>query len=173
MDSDDAWRFTTLWMQAHPAVAGVLWAMVRDPHAVDDLLQEVAAAAFRGLESWDPGRSFTAWAVGIARHKAVDWLRRRAAEVPLDDVSLDRLGEACTRCAPELSAREIALHACLEGLAGRSRQALAWHHGEDRPVDEVAHRLRVSVANAKVLLFRARAALRACIDRRIVAERGP
>ena len=76
MEPSPQFRFTQLWMQAQPVVVSVLTAQLRDRTAVEDVMQEVALAAFQALPGFDERRSFTGWVVGIAQHKAVDWLRR-------------------------------------------------------------------------------------------------
>ena len=47
MADTDQELFTLRWMQAQPVVASVLRAMLRDPSAVDDLLQETAVTAYQ------------------------------------------------------------------------------------------------------------------------------
>ena len=70
-------RFTRLWLPAQPVVVSVLAARIGDRVAVEDLVQEVALAAFKQLHQYDESRSFTAWVLGIAQHKAIDWLRKK------------------------------------------------------------------------------------------------
>jgi RNA polymerase sigma-70 factor (ECF subfamily) len=68
----DDYRFARRWLEAQPAVASFLTALVPDPHAVDDLIQEVALTVYRRLDDYDERRSFTGWALGIARYKALE-----------------------------------------------------------------------------------------------------
>ena len=167
----DELLFTRLWVAAQPAVASTLVVLLRDRHAVEDALQEAALAAYRSFADYDTGRSFTAWAIGIARHKAIDALRRRGGSAALlDAVAIDGLVDAATRLVPELGPRELALHACLGGLTARAHEALRLRYVEDHDLAGIAALLRISVNHAKVVLHRAREALRACIDRRLQAE---
>jgi RNA polymerase sigma-70 factor (ECF subfamily) len=161
----DDLAFTRAWMAAQPAVASTVIALVWDRHAADDLVQEVAVAAYEGRDRVAPGRDFTAWAVGIARHKAVDWLRaRRPAELP-DPDALACVAEAAIDQADDLARQEAALHRCVAALDGRARRIVDLFYGQDRPVVEVAAALGVTVGNAKVMLHRVRAALRTCVER--------
>lgn len=79
--------FEVLWIRYAPTVQGILLSMV-DDHAAEDLTQEVAVAAFRGLASLAQRESFPAWLCAIARNAGRDALasRRKRAEVSLDTV---------------------------------------------------------------------------------------
>jgi len=61
MNSGDELQFTQMWVPVQSAVASYLAALVRDTHAVDDLLQEVAIVALRRMGDYDPQRPFIAW----------------------------------------------------------------------------------------------------------------
>lgn len=165
-------RFTRLWLPAQPVVVSVLAARVGDRAAVEDLVQEVALAAFRQLAQYDETRSFTAWVLGIAQHKAVDWLRRNGPKrlVVRDEQALATLMQVGAELERELSERELALHGCLEVLQGRAREVVRHHYVDERPVAEIATAMGLSVANIKVMLYRVREALRACVEKRLSAE---
>lgn len=57
---------------------------------VDDVAQEVLLTVHRARQTYDPARSFSAWLCAIARHRAIDALRRhgrqdrREVHAPLD-----------------------------------------------------------------------------------------
>lgn len=171
--SADHLRFTRLWMQAQPVVVSMLTLRLRDRAAVDDLTQEVALAALQGFSEFDATRSFTAWTTGIAQHKAVDWLRRNGARklVITDEEALATLTAVGAELDRELSERELALHGCVEVLAGRGRDVVRLHYAEGLPLADIAERLGLSLANVKVTLYRIREALRACVEKRLAGER--
>ncbi|HEX3133086.1 MAG TPA: RNA polymerase sigma factor [Planctomycetota bacterium] len=165
-------RFTRMWLPAQPVVVSVLAARVGDRVAVEDLVQEVALAAFQQLEQYDESRSFTAWVLGIAQHKAIDWLRRNGPKrlIIRDEQALATLMQVGAELDRELSDRELALHGCLDVLQGRAREVVHHHYVDERPVAEIAITMNLSVANIKVMLYRVREALRACVEKRLSAE---
>ena len=67
------------WTAAQPGeYRFFISSVIPDVHDTQDVLQDVAAAIF----SYDFARqgvpaSFRAWAMGIARHKAIDFYRRK------------------------------------------------------------------------------------------------
>jgi RNA polymerase sigma-70 factor (ECF subfamily) len=165
-------RFTRLWVTAQPVVVSMLTARIGDRAAVEDLAQEVAMGAFQNLADYDGTRSFTAWVLGIANHKAIDWLRRNGSKrmVIRDQQALATLMEVGAELDRELGEREVALHGCLEVLQGRAREVVRHHYVDERPVAEIAGLMNLSVANIKVMLYRVREALRACVEKRLSAE---
>lgn len=165
-------RFTRSWMQAQPVVVSVLTAQLRDAAAVEDVMQEVALAAFQALAGFDERRSFTGWVVGIAQHKAVDWLRRHGNRRLgiRDDQALATLAAVAAELEQEFSSRELALHGCLEVLTGRSRDIVRMHYIEATPIADMATRLGLSVVNVKVMLHRVREVLRTCVERRLAVD---
>src|ERR1043165_702955 len=165
-------RFTRLWLPAQPVVVSVLAARGGDRAAGEDLVQEVALAGFQQLARYDGSRSFTAWVLGIAQHKAVDWLRRNGPRrlVIRDEQALATLMQVGAELERELSDRELALHGCLEVLQGRAREVVRHHYIDERPVNDIATAMNLSVANIKVMLYRVREALRACVEKRLSAE---
>lgn len=172
VDPDAA--FLAHWLRAQPAVAA--WALLRlgDRQAVDDVLQEVALAAWRAFDRYDAARPFTTWALGIAHHKVVDHLRRhgaRAALIEADGVAaLDRMA---TTMADDLHDRALAMQACVAALAPRGRILVQRFYAEEQPLAAIADALGLSVGAVKVRLHRLRLALRACVERRLGRERSP
>ena len=47
------------------------------PDRVDDVVQDVLLTLHRARHTYDPGRSFSAWLVTIARRRAIDMMRAR------------------------------------------------------------------------------------------------
>ena len=66
-------KFLRLFLQHQGDVRAFLGSLVRDPHARDDLFQEVALICWRDFARYDPTRSFGAWARGIAANKVKQW----------------------------------------------------------------------------------------------------
>jgi RNA polymerase sigma-70 factor (ECF subfamily) len=65
-------------------VHGILLAQVPNADA-DDLVQDVFVVALKRLGTLREGQAVGAWLAAVARHRAVDFLRRRPAVVPLQE----------------------------------------------------------------------------------------
>ena len=173
MNTTDAEKLAALWTKAQSTVAGFIFAMIPDSQAADDVLQETAMVCVRKFHTYDPSRSFDAWAVGIARYEVFAW-RRNHANRPhlLDDATVERIADSYERLSERADAIRYALYACLEEASGRGRRALELHYGHGMKTEEVAAELKTTGGAARTLLSRTRSALRKCIERRLAVQGG-
>jgi len=87
-DSDSAANFVR---QHGPVITGVVFAIVGDRQAAEDVTQEVFWRAWGAASSYDPRRgTVEAWLFAIARNAAIDYVRVRRAK-PIDPTQLDDL----------------------------------------------------------------------------------
>lgn len=163
----------TAVVQAHQrTVFGFLRARLRDAGTAEDLCQEVFLRYLTGrqMPADRPGEQ-AAWLVGIARNVLREHVRRcvRRKEVSWTALCLDiDSGTADEGTADEdVLAR---LPACLGGLGQTARSALDMHYGESLRLAEIAGRFGRSEGAVKLLLFRARQAVRRCLERAAAPE---
>ena len=156
-------------------VYGFLRARVHDAAAVDDLCQEVFLRYLTSRPAGAKGSGETsAWLVGIARNVLREHVRRcrRRHEVAWTDLCLavERGMETPPADADDRLGR---LPACLDGLGQTARTALDLHYAENLRLAEIGRRFDRSEGAVKLLLFRARQAVRRCLDAgRPTAEEG-
>jgi RNA polymerase sigma-70 factor, ECF subfamily len=161
-------QFTRLWTQAHPVIAGYIAAVVADPHAADDVLQEVALTLLRKFADYDPARPFTAWAMGVAKTAILSERRDRArAWTRLRPATVESLEQVWQEILPSADARRGALSECLRHVTGRSRDLLALRYEQAIEPQDIAARLGMTAVAVRVALSRVRAALQACIEKRL------
>ena len=129
-------------------------AVVREPHAVDDVVQEAFLRAYRQLGSLSVPAHFPSWLGAIVRNEAVSWLRRNARG------HLDLSGQVPT--APEAMTpdpRLEALSIALSELPAAYREILALKYDAGLEYTTIAETLGITVANVEKKLYRARQAL--------------
>ena len=129
-------------------------AVVRESHAVDDVVQEAFLRAYRQLGSLSVPAHFPSWLGAIVRNEAVTWLRRNARG------HVDLSGQAPV--APEVVApdpRLEALSAALSALPAAYREILALKYDAGLDYPAIAETLGISVTNVEKKLYRARQAL--------------
>lgn len=124
-----------------------------------DLTQETFIRAFRSFSSFDGKRAFSPWLYTIARRTLADFYRRfRREEQELGDHHADDGPQ------PDEAARSVEtasrLWAEAKRLKPRLHQALLLHYAEGFSLHETARVMGISQTHVKVLLFRARQALR-------------
>jgi RNA polymerase sigma factor (sigma-70 family) len=169
-----------LWLMLHAALFAAARAQARrvataSAEDLEDIASAKALELLRRAEegAWDPaGRppfEIAGFVARVARNGLIDLARRRGHEVPAssDDGAWDAPVED-PAAAPEeaLAAREFvtALRACVGALAPRSRQV--WfrrvYHGVASR--ELAVLTGLRAAHVDVIVSRARAVLRGCME---------
>src|SRR6516225_195635 len=102
--------FLKHFVSSERVLSGYLLAATGNLHEAEDLLQEVSVALWEGFDRYDPKRPFQAWALGIARHKVLDWRERSGRRSRgLSMEVLEALEEAASQEAADLAERRPVL----------------------------------------------------------------
>lgn len=142
-----------------------------------DVVQETLLVFVQKAQEFDGRARVLTWLFGILFHKIREQRRAFAREETVDDIqaAVDARFDAAGRwLRPPLSPdREAAadqamawLGDCLEQLPGRRRAAFVLREVDQLEIDEACKVLDVSRNNLGVLLFRARNALRECLEKK-------
>jgi RNA polymerase sigma-70 factor (ECF subfamily) len=168
--------FADLVRTHHPAVRVFLASHLRDPAAVDDLVQDVFLRAFDRLGTLRDGTAFRAWLLGIARNRTLEHLRERlrpglTAPDALEAV-LDRTQLAILEGDDEEARRGLELEAlrqCIRRLPPVGARLIREHYFKGRPVSALAAEEHKNEGALRMTLWRLREALRDCVRRRVAA----
>ena len=158
---DGAERFLALYDAALPYVYGYLLARCGRAVLAEELTSETMLSAVDALQREPPKSLSTAWLLGIARHKLVDYWRRLGREerslrtIATQEIASDQVEDPWDIHLDSLRARET-----LEGLAAQHRTVLTLRYLDDLPVADVADILDRTVHATEALLVRARLAFR-------------
>lgn len=140
---------------------------------VRDILQEVYVDLCQKFDGYDPEQPFVPWACRFVRLEVLAYRAksRRAARL-LSPELVERIAQEREGLDAVLQARLVALDACLGRLSAADRELLDRHYrGPDQAL-ELARDLGTSRRTLFRSLHRIRAALHACITRRLAAEEG-
>jgi len=181
MNTDDAGaesqeRIAALFSQHRTRIGAYAYAIVRDYHAVDDVLQDVAMILIRKRDVYDPATPFLPWALAITRRQALAQRRSRPrGTVTLDQEILDRI-EAAIADEGEAALQErrmAALAQCLERVGESGAGLLRMKYVEQLSADVIAERTRSSRPAIYSGLQRLRERLASCMEQRLASEPAP
>ena len=139
----------------------IAWQMVGDRQAMDDILQEVALRAFRGMPAFRGDAGAGTWLCRIAYTTCLDHLRRQAHQPPVaDDDPMSEPQSADT--TEEFLARSV-FDEAFAALSAEHRLAVLLVDREGLDYRSAAEVLGVSPGTLASRLFNARTALRAAL----------
>jgi len=160
-------QFAAHLAAAQERLFGYIHSLVRDFNDADDLFQQSAIVLWRKFDSFDPSRSFIAWAMGIARFEITNFLRTRGRSRLYfsDDLNLMLIEAQEDMTDDELEARRAALSKCVERLRERDRTLLNDFYGGGLKVIDFAGQVGRSSHSVHNSLRRIRRGLFECIRR--------
>jgi len=144
----------------------MIFNLVHDSHAAEDISQDVFIAAYRKISSFDPGRSrFATWLFTIARNKSINHLRRKRviSSRVQEEAAVDT--DPCQlACKEELFQK---LDDCLRQLPPRQQRVFVLAEFENLPYEEIAQIECVSIGTVKSRIHRAKQKLRHALEQSI------
>ncbi len=154
---------------------------VGDPSAAEDLVQETFLAALRAKERFQGRSSEKTWLFGILKHKIVDHYRRQRNRSGMDVEAMAedageffhadgkwRLPPAHWDVNPQAAFEQKqfvdAFYRCLAEMSPRMAEAFAYREIEGLDTEEICKAMQITPTNCWVILYRARMALRKCLE---------
>lgn len=145
----------------HPTLIRTLYHYTNDKTPVDDLAQECWYAIIKQLSELELHISFEAWALTIARRKAIDWIRSqqrsRKKAKPLKAQAKFELQE---KSADIKDGKMKKIRTGLQQLSSPHRVILRMFYLENLSLSEISHVLDISEGTVKSRLFYAREKLK-------------
>ena len=154
---------------------------LRDSHAAEDAVQETLVAALAGEAGFGGRSNLRTWLTGILKHKIIDSIRRTGSETAREtavgsDEELEALFDerghwrefppAWTDPDGSLEQKQFfeTLEDCLANLPAKTARAFMMREHLGMETDEICKELKVTATHCWVLLYRARVALRECLQ---------
>ncbi len=154
-----------LFHRHHRLVAQAVCGVVRDLAAVEDLIQDIFMKAIRKIALFDPAQGrFTVWLTAVARHEAINHLRRRkrSRHVSLEETAPEGGFAPVERPSQQASKKETwgGVFNAIRGLPDPARTILTMRIMESKPFEEIARRLKQPTDTVKTIYYRNTEALR-------------
>ena len=151
------------------AVFGYLRARLLQATDADDMTQEVFLRFYLSQARFDSNALVRPWLLGIARNLLREHVKgmKRRKEVAWTELCLE-LESVVPPNAQSTDDDDVMRHLpiCLDGLGPSAREAIELQYRGERKLAEIGRQLHRSEGAIKLLLHRARQALKDCLERR-------
>lgn len=165
-----------LYLEFSRPIHNYIWkTFSKDPTLIEEVIQDTFLEVWKHPERFRGESQFKTWLLGIARHKALDCLRKRSKNhEPLEDFEDELVSHEIT--VSELIQKEQiqkALTSCLENLTANGKlsaihkEVLHLTYIEDQDINELASILDCIESTIKTRLHYARLRIKKCLEMRL------
>jgi RNA polymerase sigma-70 factor (ECF subfamily) len=168
VSAHDRDAFAALYQATSLKLFGIILRILKRRALAEDVLQEVYIKIWERAGDFNPSRgSPITWMATIARHRALDEVRRGPVLVSSEDVEgFDNIASDTPDALHNLQQNESykKLSTCLNGIEDEKRKMilLAYHYGFSR--EQLAHKFQHPVATIKTWLRRSLSSLKQCLE---------
>lgn len=149
----------------------MLLKMIHNPHDAEDLTIEAFEKAFKNLHKYTGEFAFSTWLFRIAVNNCIDYIRKKNCSPYCIDDSFHlqegnlEYNHSSLQPTPEdtiIEKQRIKMmRLAVDQLRPKYKQAIELRYFNEYSYEEIADELGVTVANVKILLFRAKEMLAA------------
>lgn len=167
----DRIAYRWLFRRFQRPIHAYLGRLVRRPHIAEELANETLLELWRGAGKFGGRSAVSTWLFGIARHKAIDYLRRHK-DTDLGEEELADIADPAP--TPEEAVDRSSLADLVGGLMNRlsveHREVLHLAYREELSVEEIAALVDCPVNTVKTRMFYARKRLKTLLVEAGVGE---
>lgn len=167
LDRKRSQEFSEHLQQCQTQLMRYVFALVRNVEDAQDVFQQTCMVLWEKFDEFDQSRSFLAWACGVARFKAREFLKKHCRHrARFSDEFAERMAEVqLDSTSDEIEARQNALPGCIDKLPPSQQELLMLCYGEHQRVVEVAEKLGRPARGVHNSLRLIREKLFECIER--------
>lgn len=165
--------FVQRLMEHRSMLHSFVYAIVRDAHLTEDILQQVAGVLWSKFAEFREGTDFGAWARSVAFREILAARRSESrAHRHLDEACARQILAAYERrqAAVDPASHRQALRVCLDGLGGSLREMIHCRYGLGMTSREIARKFSKTAQAVDALVYRTRKSLTDCVRSRLAEE---
>src|SRR5215831_772184 len=152
--------FEELFERFHGPLYGFFRRRVQSSERAEDLAQETFLALIRATVRYEPRALVRTYLYGIALKLSAEERRRQAKDPPAPEESSEQADPASN----DASETVLWVRQALEKLDSTEREILMLREYEQLSYGEIAQLLRIPINTVRSRLFRARMALKSCLQ---------
>jgi RNA polymerase sigma-70 factor (ECF subfamily) len=147
-----------------------------DAHQAEDVVQEACIAAYKHLDRFETGRSFSKWLRGIVRNKALESKRSSCRRPFIEDPDvIEGLEEVYLmfdkqKADETWNERLSYIRRCINKLNEPMRHVVELFYDAELSLKSIAERLQINPMTAGQRLSRSRKMVRNCVSMQLQEE---
>ena len=157
----DERAFHVLYARFERRVYGYIRTLIREPRLAEEVTIDTMTAVWQGARGFAGSARASTWILGIARHKAIDALRKTAKRpdlLPIDRLDIED-GTTTSRDAERASSAKQVQRAIAQ-LSDDHREVLRLAFYEELPYEEIGALLAIPINTVKTRVYYAKQQLR-------------
>ena len=161
--STDLQAFEALYRRYEKRVYNYVYLLARNASLAEEVVADTMIAVWRGARGFSAGSRVSTWILGIARHKAIDALRRSSRErdaVPLEDAPEAIDPQASPSLQATRAEEATLLRKALSALSPEHQEVLRLVFFEELPYEDIARLLAIPLNTVKTRVFYAKQQLK-------------
>lgn len=164
-------KFFSLYTGVHGRLFSYLMMMVHNYSVSEDLLQETATIMWENFEQFQEGTNFTAWAICIARNKALEYLRKNKKTKKLfKSTFYEKLSVVAENSTEDFPGRVKALDDCMKKLSKDDQKLLRLRYKDSVPIKEISLKTGRALSTLYLHFSKVFNLLRICISRSLAKQ---
>jgi RNA polymerase sigma-70 factor, ECF subfamily len=171
-NNDEA--FAVLYQRYERRIFQYLMTMMNDGALAEETLVEVMLAIWKGLHTFQGQSKVSTWILGIARHKAVDALRKltslQRSGMPLEDIIESAVSDENPMEDSQQKRLAAITNRALTTLTVEHREILHMAFYEGLSYPEIAALLGIPLNTVKTRVYYAKQQLKKCLQRQGLTE---
>jgi RNA polymerase sigma-70 factor (ECF subfamily) len=166
-------EFVKRLMEHRSMLHSFVYALLRDPHLTEDILQEVAVVLWSKYSEFTPGTDFGAWARSVAYREVLSARRSEArARRYMDDACAQQILAAYQRReeSVDTASHRLALRRCMGQLNSDLRDIMRCRYALSMSSREIAQKFSRTAQAVDAIVYRIKKLLSDCVRTRIVED---
>ncbi len=163
-------QFLSYYVEGQKRIYGYILSVVSNWSDADDIMQETCSLMWQKYDEFQPGTSFHAWGIQVAKYKICEFRRKERKQMDLSERVVEGLMDRAETYYEDIDARFEALERCIRKLRANDNGLIQMRYAENLTIKDMALRLGRSIHGLYKVMARIHADLVICMRRSLSVE---